>query len=89
MKYIKLDKYEKEISRAIDRGEFKRIKNFKKEVAHFRAAARETLNKTRNINIRLSSRDLQKLKAAAIREGLPYQTLISSVLHKYSETKSR
>lgn len=47
-----------------------------------RATARNTLNKTRNINIRLSERDLHRLKAKAIEEGIPYQTLASSILHK-------
>jgi predicted DNA binding CopG/RHH family protein len=45
-------------------------------------AAKNTLNKTRNINIRLSERDLYKLKSKAIEEGIPYQTLASSILHK-------
>jgi len=45
-------------------------------------AAKNTLNKTRNINIRLSERDLYRLKAKAIEEGIPYQTLASSILHK-------
>ena len=44
--------------------------------------AKSTLNKTRNINIRLSERDLHRLKAKAIEEGIPYQTLASSILHK-------
>jgi predicted DNA binding CopG/RHH family protein len=44
--------------------------------------ARNTLNKTRNINIRLTERDLYRLKAKAIEEGIPYQTLASSILHK-------
>ena len=43
-----------------------------------------TLNKTRNINIRLSERDLQKLKVKAMERGLPYQTLVASVVHQFS-----
>ncbi|HSX02582.1 MAG TPA: hypothetical protein VLI05_04710 [Candidatus Saccharimonadia bacterium] len=44
--------------------------------------AKNTLNKTKNINIRLSERDLYRLRAKAIEEGIPYQTLASSILHK-------
>jgi predicted DNA binding CopG/RHH family protein len=44
--------------------------------------AKNTLNKTRNINIRLSERDLHHLRSKAIEEGIPYQTLASSILHK-------
>ena len=51
--------------------------------AQLRASARSTSVKDQRINIRLSSPDLQALRARALREGIPYQTLISSVLHKY------
>ncbi|PIR86923.1 MAG: hypothetical protein COU11_03470 [Candidatus Harrisonbacteria bacterium CG10_big_fil_rev_8_21_14_0_10_49_15] len=85
MKYIKLDAEEKKIEKDFAAGKYKPVKNLKKEMARYQAVARETLNKTRSINIRISNRSLQRLKAAAIREGLPYQTLISSILHKYSE----
>lgn len=82
MKYYELDKEEQEILEAVDRGEFKSVPNLKKEKERLQAIARNTLNKTRNINIRLSERDVQKLKAKAIREGIPYQTLASSILHR-------
>lgn len=85
MKYYELDEYEKEVLAAFNSGKLKPIKNMAQELKRYQAIARETLNKTRNINIRLPNRDLQKLKAAALRKGLPYQTLISSVLHQYSE----
>jgi predicted DNA binding CopG/RHH family protein len=49
----------------------------------FRAAARATAAKDRRVNIRLSSGDLQDIQVRALEEGLPYQTLIASVLHKY------
>ena len=48
------------------------------------AAARETMRKRRNINIRISETDLESIKLLAAREGLPYQTLIGSILHKYA-----
>ncbi len=47
-------------------------------------AAKETLKKNRNINIRISENDLESIKLKAAREGMPYQTLIGSLLHKYA-----
>lgn len=82
MKYYELDKEEQEILDSVERGEWKPVKNLAAEKRRLRQIARNTLNKTRNINLRLSERDLQKLKAKAIKEGLPYQTLASSVLHR-------
>ncbi len=55
----------------------------KAELARIRAAARATAIKDRRVNIRLSSGDLQDIQVRALEEGLPYQTLIASVLHKY------
>lgn len=82
MKYFELDKEEKELLREFEAGEWKSIKNFAKAKKLYEAYARNTLNKTRNINIRLTERDLQKLKAKAAREGIPYQTLAASVIHR-------
>lgn len=84
MKYFELDEEEKEIEKAIEDGEFKRVKNFEQEMKRYQEIARATLNKNRNINIRISEGDLYKLKAKAMERGLPYQTLVSSVLHQYS-----
>jgi len=80
---VKLTKEEKEILEAFEAGEFKPVKNASKEKERFQQYARNTLSKPRNINIRLSDRDLQKIKALAIEKGLPYQTFISSLLHQY------
>ena len=82
MKYYELTKEEQEILDAVENGEFKTVKNFEREKKRFQAIARNTLNKARNINIRLSERDLLKLKTKAIEEGIPYQTLAGSILHK-------
>lgn len=84
MKYFELDEEEKQLLEEFERGEWKPVKNFAKFKREAMEAARNTLNKTKNINIRLSQRDLQKLKAKAIREGIPYQTLAASILHKYT-----
>ena len=82
MKYFELDQEEQELLSEIERGEWKPVRNFAKRKKELMQIARNTLNKTRNINLRLSERDVQKLKAKAIREGIPYQTLASSILHK-------
>jgi predicted DNA binding CopG/RHH family protein len=73
---------ELEQSKAIDDGEFKSVKNVAARKAELTKAARGHMSKTTNINIRISERDLYKLKAKAYEEGLPYQTMIVSLLHK-------
>lgn len=77
------DDAEKEIIESYMRGEFKPAKNQKKIKAAAEAAARRYIRKDARINIRLSSTDLTMLKRRAIEEGLPYQSLIASILHKY------
>lgn len=81
-----LGKEEMDILEAFERGEFKSVPNLEERKKELQKIAKNTFNKTRNINIRLSERDLYKLKAKAIEEGIPYQTLASSILHK-STTK--
>ena len=83
MKYYELTKEEKRILENIESGKYKRVKNFEAEKKRAEQIARNTLNKTKNINIRLSEKTLLKLKAKAIKEGIPYQTLASSILHKF------
>lgn len=87
MKYYELTKEEQKLLEEVERGEWIRVPNFEKEKKRFQAIARNTLNKTRNINIRLSQRDLQKIKAKAIENGIPYQTLVSSVLHRFASNQ--
>lgn len=82
MKYYILDQEEEEILKAFEEGKLVKVKDFNKEKKLLEEAAGNTLKKTRNINIRLSERDLQKLKAKAAREGLPYQTLAASLIHR-------
>jgi len=79
----KLDKEEKEILQAFESGKMKRAKNVKKQLKQHKAVAEATFKKDARINIRLSSKDLRSLQARALKEGIPYQTLVSSVLHKY------
>ncbi len=75
--------YEAAIARSFEKGEWKPVKNLKKEIKRYREAAVETLLKNRRVNIRISAMDLEGLQARAAAEGLPYQTLMASVLHKY------
>ena len=79
---MKLDKEEKQILKDFEKGEFKRIPNLKKEKQELEHAARQTLLKDRRINIRISSRDLERIQKRAARDGIPYQTFISGSLHK-------
>ena len=86
MKYYELNKDEQSeleaIEAGIEDGTLKSVPDFEARKKELQKMARATLNKTKNINIRLSERDLYRLKAKAIEEGIPYQTLASSILHK-------
>jgi predicted DNA binding CopG/RHH family protein len=77
-----LDNYEREILDAYDQGQLQSVAT-KAELTRFKAAARATGIKDRRVNIRLSSGDLVDIQTRALEEGVPYQTLIASVLHKY------
>lgn len=77
----KTDAYEAELLAAFDKGVLKSITT-KAELAKFKAAARATALKDKRVNIRLSSGDLQDIQVKALEQGMPYQTLIASMLHK-------
>ncbi|OGT68271.1 MAG: hypothetical protein A3J38_02815 [Gammaproteobacteria bacterium RIFCSPHIGHO2_12_FULL_45_9] len=79
-----LDDDEKEIEQAINFEKAERPKDVKTRIATLKAAASHYLRKDKQINIRISSSDLLRLKEAAAEDGLPYQTLIASILHKYA-----
>ena len=83
MKKTMLDPGEKKLLESFDRGEWKPSSQREAEAAKLQRYARNTLLKNKRINIRLSEGDLLGLQTKAVEEGLPYQTLISSVLHKY------
>ena len=80
---MNLTKEEQEILDSVESDEWKRISDFEQEAASYRRAAQATFRKEKRVNIRMTERDLVRLQKAAMHEGLPYQTLISSVLHKY------
>ena len=77
-----VDEYEAEVREAFEKGQLKSVAT-KEELATFKAAARATALKDRRVNIRLTSADLNDIQVMALEEGIPYQTLIASVLHKY------
>ena len=83
MKKIVLDVEEKDILESYERGEWVTVKNPKKEIAKLRRYAKNTLQKDKRINIRMSSKDLDQVQVIAAQEGIPYQTLVSSIIHKY------
>ena len=81
-----LDKDEMELAKSLENEEW--ISDLtKKEKKQFEEYARNSLMKQKRINIRMSERDLKKIQAKAIEEGLPYQSLISMLIHKYNEGK--
>lgn len=84
MRAVVLTDEEKEILEAYERGDLVSAKNSDQIKKDLIAAAKNTLNKTRNINIRLSEKDLFKVKAKAAEDGIPYQTLVSSIIHRYA-----
>ncbi len=77
-----LDAYESEVLEAYESGALRSVAG-PEELARIREAARATAVKDRRVNIRLTSGDLAGIQARALEEGMPYQTLIASVLHKY------
>lgn len=87
MKMTKLDTEEKEILEAFEQGILKRVKRVDKEIERHRKIAEATFKKDARINVRISSRDLTAIQKRALAEGIPYQTLVSSVLHKFVEGK--
>ena len=80
---MKLDKEEKELLKSIESGKWSSVKNIETYKKHLQDVARRTMLKDKRMNIRISSRDLNRLKVRALEEGIPYQTLVSSILHKY------
>ena len=83
MKKVYLDDEERDLMESVERGEWKSVRNLNAEIEKHRQYARNTLRKASRVNIRISSRDLEALQAKAAEDGMPYQTLMASVLHRY------
>ena len=84
---MKLDKDEKELLRSIEKGEWKSVKHKKREIKRHVEYAKATFRKDKRVNIRISEKDLNAIQTRALEEGIPYQTLMSSILHKYINGK--
>ena len=82
-RHAKLDKYEKDILESFTNSEWREIEDMGSEIEKHKQYADETFKKNKRINIRLSQKDINLLKIKAMEEGIPYQTLMASVLHKY------
>ena len=80
---IRLDREEVELLDSYEAGEWRTIEGWEAEAKRFEEYARATFKKDRRVNIRISSRDLEEIQKRALEEGIPYQTLIASILHKY------
>lgn len=83
MSDLSFEKDELELLASYENEEWQSVKNFREQATQYRAYARATFRKDRRVNIRISEKDLLDLQKRALREGIPYQTLISSVLRKY------
>ena len=78
-----LDAEERQILEHFEHGELRRSANADEEIEAARRAARNTFNKSRRVNLRVTERDFNLAHSRAREEGIPYQTLLSSVIHKY------
>ncbi|MGO9481400.1 MAG: antitoxin [Candidatus Kryptoniota bacterium] len=81
MKFV--DKEEKDLIESYEKGEWRPIKKTGRKV--YVKAARDSVSKNKRINIRLTQKDYHDIQVKALREGIPYQTLISSLIHKYNK----
>jgi predicted DNA binding CopG/RHH family protein len=84
LREVSLDQEEELLLNSFENEEWQTVKNFYQEKERALEAASNYLQKDMRINIRISSSDLKRIKQKAAYEGLPYQTLIASILHKYS-----
>lgn len=80
---MKLNKEEKKILESVEKGQWRSVRGVKKEIRRYRDYARATVRKDKRVNIRMSEKDLVRFQKEAMEQGLPYQTLISSILHRY------
>ena len=86
---MKLDADEKAILESVGRGEWRSTRSVKRERNRYSRYAKATFRKDRRLNIRISTKDLEAIQKRALEEGLPYQTLIASLLHKYASGRLR
>jgi predicted DNA binding CopG/RHH family protein len=80
----RLDQEEQELLDSFERGEWQSLERRGGESERYREYARATFKKDKRVNIRISRKDLEALQKRALEEGIPYQTLMASILHKYA-----
>ena len=80
---VRLDGEERELLESFERDEWRSVTGREAETERYRQYARSTFKKDMRVNIRISRKDLEALQKRALEEGIPYQTLMGSVLHKY------
>ena len=86
---MRLETDEKEILDSVERGEWRSARAPKRVQSRYTRYAKATFKKDRRLNIRISTKDLEAIQKRALEEGLPYQTLIASLLHKYASGRLR
>ena len=84
---MKYDKEEKELIDSIENDEWQSISNLQEEIKKSKEYVNATLKKDQRMNIRITKKDIDALKVKAVKEGIPYQTLVSSIIHKYLSGK--
>jgi predicted DNA binding CopG/RHH family protein len=89
MKKYQLDKEESEILDAIEEGNWELVKPKMAELSRYAEIARNTFRKDQRMNIRISKADMDRIKTRAAEEGLPYQTLVASIIHKFASGNLR
>jgi len=83
MKELNLDSEEMELLESLESGEWTSVEHLDDALLSHQSTAKNTIKKDKRVNLRMSSKDLEAIKTYAVEEGLPYQTLMSSVLHKF------
>lgn len=81
--FMPIDQEEKDLMESIERDEWHSVENLEQEKEKAIQAARATLKKDKRINLRLTQKDYYQIQIKAVEEGIPYQTLIASIIHKY------
>lgn len=84
MSDLKLQQDELELLASYEAEEWRAVKKIKEQKERYRTYARAAFRKDKRINIRISEKDVVELQKSAIRQGIPYQTLVSSILHRYA-----
>lgn len=80
---MKISKEDKSILESVEKGTWTSVRGSKGKIKKYQEYAKATFRKDKRINIRISEKDLVGLQKKAVKEGLPYQTMISSILHKF------